>query len=73
MCMNEQQKKFLNSGELGDILGVTRNTVNRWSRVGKIPRIVLPNGRSVYDVDAVLATLKKQLRRPTLLRGLRDE
>ncbi len=52
-------ESYLNASGLGDILGVRAATICRWARQGHIPKIVLPNGRFVFDKKEVLDVLKR--------------
>jgi len=54
----ESQVKFINAGEIGDLLGVKAEHVRRWARQGKIPKLILPNGKFVFDPNAVIDELK---------------
>ena len=52
------QIKFVDAGTMGDILGVMASQVRRWARRDKIPKLILPNGRFVFNPDAVIESLK---------------
>lgn len=57
VAMMSDGEHLLKPAELGDVLRVSRKAVCRWAREGQIPRIALPDGRFVFDLAAVLATL----------------
>jgi excisionase family DNA binding protein len=48
---------FLTARELGDLLGVSAETVLRWTRRGELPAVRLPSGQLRYDRDALDAWL----------------
>jgi len=50
--------RFVSAAELAERLGVKASAVRRWARRGDIPRLVLPNGRFVFDPDAVIVALR---------------
>ncbi len=43
---------------MGDLLGVKATSVRRWARLDQIPKLVLPSGRFVFDLKAVIAALR---------------
>jgi excisionase family DNA binding protein len=50
---------LMTAAEVADLLAVSRPTVNRWVRVGKLHGIELPNGSYRIpraEVDAILAS-----------------
>ena len=59
--MNAKQSKMqiVDAGEIGDLLGVRAETIRRWAKKDKIPKIVLPNGRSVFEPPAVISALRQ--------------
>ena len=44
--------------ELGRILGYSSETVRAWARRGKIPKLVLPNGRFMFEPEAVIGAMR---------------
>ena len=52
--------EFVSAAEMGDRLGVRSGTVRRWARLGLVPKLVLPNGRFVFDPRAVVAALQER-------------
>ena len=50
--------QFVNATEMAGQLGVKASAVRRWARRGDIPKLVLPNGRFVFDPAAVVASLR---------------
>ena len=52
------QIKFVDAGAMGDLLGVKAKYVRIWARQNKIPKLVLPNGRFVFNPNAVIEALK---------------
>ena len=59
MNITTKDSKFISAGELGDILGVTANTIRQWAKDGKIPALALPSGRFLFDVKEVTTTLSQ--------------
>ncbi len=58
--VDETTSRFVNAAEMGDRLGVRSCSIRRWARQGLIPALVLPNGRLVFDPDAVVAALRRR-------------
>ena len=60
LMSNENTKHhYLNAGEIGDVLGVRATTICRVAKQGHIPKLILPNGRFLFDPDAVIDALRK--------------
>jgi predicted site-specific integrase-resolvase len=57
--MDTENSKFMSAAEMGYLLGVKGAIVRQWARLGKIPKLTLPNGRFVFDPKAVIEALKK--------------
>jgi len=49
---------FVSAVGLADLLGVKTRHVRLWARKGKIPKLVLPNGRFVFDSREVIEFLR---------------
>ncbi len=73
--MNNQinKTKLLNAGQIGDLLGVLSSTINRWARDGKIPSVILPNNRRMFELQKVVAALKKSNRDTNFSKDLQQE
>ncbi len=56
--MNERE--LLTKEQLGRLIGVRPGTIGRWSREGKIPRIVISRKIIRYDASAVIAAIRKE-------------
>jgi len=56
--MENENIQFVNSIELGDMLGVKAKQVRKWARQGDIPKLVLPSGRFVFDPREVVEKMK---------------
>ncbi|MFH1613849.1 MAG: hypothetical protein ABIG61_02030 [Planctomycetota bacterium] len=54
----EFQIKFVDAGAMGDLLGVKAKYIRIWARQDKIPKLVLPNGRFVFEPNAVIEALR---------------
>lgn len=54
------QNELLSKEQLGRLIGVKPGTVGRWSREGKIPRIVISPKIIRYDAAAVLSVLREK-------------
>lgn len=57
MLNDATTSRFVDAAEMGDRLAVRSSSVRRWARQGLIPALVLPNGRFVFDPNAVVAAL----------------
>ena len=57
---NEFHIKFVDATTMGDLRGVKAKHVRTWARRGKIPKLILPSGRFVFDPHAVIEALRKQ-------------
>jgi excisionase family DNA binding protein len=51
---------MLTSTKLGKALGLTKATVNRLAKEGRIPSIVLPSGHRRFDVAEVKSALSSE-------------
>jgi excisionase family DNA binding protein len=51
--------RLLTARELAELLGVTTETVLRWTRRGDLPAFRLPGGAIRYDRDAIHAWLRE--------------
>ncbi len=58
---------MLTSTKIGKILGLTKGTINRLAKDGRIPCIQLPSGHRRFDVEAVKAALSADLLASVLL------
>ena len=58
--MNQERSSihFVTAADMAERLGVKASAVRRWARRGDIPMLSLPNGRFVFDPEAVIATLQ---------------
>lgn len=52
---------MLTSTKLGKEIGLTKKTVNRLAKEGRIPSIVLPSGHRRFNVEEVKAALSTDL------------
>ena len=52
---------MLTSSKLGKAIGLSKGTVIRLAKEGRIPSIVLPSGHRRFDVDEVKAALSNDL------------
>jgi len=52
---------MLTSSKLGKAIGLSKGTVTRLAKEGRIPSIVLPSGHRRFDVDEVKAALSSDL------------
>ncbi len=62
VVIREQKEKstLIDSGVLGDLVGVDSLTVNKWAREGKIPYTFLPGRkRRLFDREKVFEALRK--------------
>ena len=57
---DETTSRFVDAAEMGDRLGVRSCSIRRWVRQGLVPALILPNGRPVFDPDAVVAALRRR-------------
>jgi len=57
---NEYQIRFVDAAAMADMLDVKAKSVRIWAKQGKIPKIILPNGRFAFNPQAVFETLSKQ-------------
>ena len=57
--MRAAKRNYVKAGVIGDMLDVDAGTIRRWARQRKIPAMKLPNGRFVFDIDAVIAAVEK--------------
>lgn len=64
--------RFVSAGELGYLLGVRAATVRQWAKAGKIPKLILPNKRFVFDPKAVMAALQGRGKSARLLKRARE-
>jgi predicted site-specific integrase-resolvase len=60
MISNETLPHFVTATEMAERLGVRASAVRRWARRGAIPKLVLPNGRFVFDPAAVIAAMQSR-------------
>ena len=54
----EIQEKFVTDYEMAEISGTTDRNLRKWAKQGKIPSLLLPNGKVVFNPNAVINTLK---------------
>ncbi len=59
-----RDKRFISAAAMADRLGVRASAVRRWAWRGLIPKLVLPNGRLVFDPARVIAELEQHQKRP---------
>lgn len=52
---------MLTSSKLGKALGLSKGTIIRLAKEGRIPSIILPSGHRRFDVDEVKAALSNDL------------
>lgn len=52
---------MLTSSKLGKALGLSKGTVLRLAREGRIPSIILPSGHRRFDLEEVKAALKSDM------------
>ena len=52
---------MLTSSKLGKAIGLSKGTIIRLAKEGRIPSIVLPSGHRRFDVDEVKAALSNDL------------
>ena len=52
---------MLTSTKVGAALGLTKGTIGRLAREGRIPCIQLPSGHRRFDLEAVRAALSNDL------------
>jgi predicted site-specific integrase-resolvase len=58
--------KFVRPDEMADLIGVKSKQMVRWARLNYIPKLVLPNGRFVFNPEAVIQALRIQSERMTI-------
>jgi len=54
------QNELVSKEKMGRLIGVKPGTVGRWSREGKIPRIVISPKIIRFDPEAVLLALRQK-------------
>lgn len=52
---------MLTSSKLGKAIGLSKKTINRLAKKGRIPSIVLPSGHRRFDLNEVKAALQNDL------------
>jgi len=52
---------MLTSAKLGKALGLSKKTINRLAKEGRIPSIELPSGHRRFDLEEVKAALSTDL------------
>jgi excisionase family DNA binding protein len=52
---------MLTSSKLGKAIGLSKATVTRLAKEGRIPSIVLPSGHRRFDVEAVKESLSNDM------------
>lgn len=52
---------MLTSTKLGRAIGLTKATVNRLAKEGRIPSIILPSGHRRFDLEAVKEALSHDI------------
>jgi len=52
---------MLTSSKLGKVIGLSKGTIIRLAKEGRIPSIMLPSGHRRFDVDEVKAALSNDL------------
>jgi excisionase family DNA binding protein len=62
---------LLTAREVADLLGVSPETILRWTRRGELPAIRLPGGALRYREDALDEWLTLRATRPATLRETR--
>ena len=53
---------MVTSSQLARFFGVSKSTVNRLAKEGRIPHVQLPSGHRRFDPDAVLLWLESEAR-----------
>jgi excisionase family DNA binding protein len=56
---NDTPIKFVKAGAMADLLGVKARQVRRWAHEGKIPKLILPGGRFVFNPKTVIEALDR--------------
>jgi excisionase family DNA binding protein len=59
MAIASEQSTLLRTADVARLLGVSRSTVCRWARVGKLSFVSTPGGHRRYRVEEVNALLGK--------------
>jgi excisionase family DNA binding protein len=54
-------QNMVTSSKLGKSLGLSKATINRLAKEGRIPFIILPSGHRRFDTDQVTAALSNDL------------
>ncbi len=52
-----QRRPTIGSDEAGAIVGVSRDTIRRWAKAGRVRHVLLPSGRMRFyreDIEALL-------------------
>lgn len=52
-----QRRPTIGSDEAGEIVGVSRDTIRRWAKAGRVRHVLLPSGRMRFyreDIEALL-------------------
>lgn len=57
--MDNQTPNFVRTNIMAGLLGVKVRNVRQWARQGRIPKLVLPSGRFVFDPQAVVEALRR--------------
>jgi excisionase family DNA binding protein len=52
---------MLTSSKLGKVIGLSKATIIRLAKEGRIPSIILPSGHRRFDVEEVKAALSNDL------------
>lgn len=52
---------MLTSTKLGKAIGLSKKTINRLAKEGRIPSIILPSGHRRFDLDEVKSALRGDL------------
>jgi len=55
---NQTLFKFVTAKDMADLLGVKARNVRRWAREERIPKLVLPSGRFVFNPEVVVRALQ---------------
>lgn len=53
--------QLIGATEAAEVFGVSRHTVIRWGKTGRIPSVVLPNGQRVFSRNWCQQFLSDQL------------
>jgi hypothetical protein len=57
--VEDRPSGYVSYCQMGDILCVRSSLIRHWARLGRIPKITLPNGQYIFDPHAVIEALEK--------------